>query len=422
MDHEGDWIEQEQQLINVVASSGIGRAMFSFAIDHILGSMVQHAADDAIQKLLKKKQIMKAEYQTALKDALKLIQSKPGMDHLPDKRIIDISYRKVAFHIRVNSVLEELECRFGSALKEVAVLCGDLEPLMCEDDLVEKLPAMPTGRIDTVMVLPWKVNREALNKQLRSQSKTSGASIVDHLQKKESNIKSNDTSGAVEIRFFEAMVGSSGEAILAKKVMNTMPTQTAPTTEKQVLKELEKLEISDLFRFTGSDAQGVVTSVNRMVQDLIEGRGPSFPKNPDDFHIKINQSMAFFCRSKIGDKNLVGREAVEQTWQHVNAMPVATIDDLEIPVKFAWLLAPGEQLMVEAKRKEAIKTATATLSAVANPNQMSGGKSSAAASKSSSSSSSLVSTAASPAARGKHTISEREDAAVMCMFKKLKSM
>ena len=78
--------------------------------------------------------------------------------------------------------------------------------------------------------------------------------------------------------------------------------------------------------------------------------------------------------------------------------------------------------MVEAKRKEALKTATATLSAVANPNQMSGEKSSAAASKRSSSSSSLVSTAASPAARGKHTMSEREDAAVMCMFKKLKSM
>ena len=159
-----------------------------------------------------------------------------------------------------------------------------------------------------------------------------------------------------------------------------------------------------------------------MVQDLIEGRRPSFPKNPNDFHIKINESMDFFCRCKIGDKNLVGREAVEQTWQHVNAMPVATIDDFEIPVKFAWLLAPGEQLMVEAKRKDAITTATATLSAVANPNQMSGGKSSAAASNSSSSSSRRGRSAASPAARGKHTISEREGAAVMCMFKKLKSM
>ena len=132
--------------------------------------------------------------------------------------------------------------------------------------------------------------------------------------------------------------------------------------------------------------------------------------------------MAFFCRCTIGDKNLVGREAVEQTWQHVSAMPVATLDDLEIPLKFAWLLATGEQPMVEAKRKEAIKTATATLSAVANPKQMSGGKSSAAASNSSSSSSSLVNTAASSIARGKHTISEREDAAVMGMFKKLKSM
>ena len=84
--------------------------------------------------------------------------------------------------------------------------------------------------------------------------------------------------------------------------------------------------------------------------------------------------------------------------------------------------AAGEQPKVEAKRKEAIKKATATLSAVANPKQMSGGKSSAAASNSSSSSSSLVNTAASSIARGKHTISEREDVAVTGMFKMLKSM
>ena len=70
-----------------------------------------------------------------------------------------------------------------------------------------------------------------------------------------------DRTFVVEVQFFKEMVGAGGEKLLQDRVLALMPTRAEGIPIEKCLQYIQALQRSDLYRFTGSGAQGVVQSV-----------------------------------------------------------------------------------------------------------------------------------------------------------------
>jgi hypothetical protein len=400
--HVGDWMDKETELVNVGASSELGKCIFGFAIEQVLGGMVQRATDICITKLFEGGKIEGPMLAKAKRVLVADLQGRPGMENLSNKREIQVKYRNVACSLKVTSLMEEVDVRVACALKSSAVACGDLVALLCEDDLVQNGVIGTKGQISADVLRACQVARESCDETLMATTSLDGASVVAHLTKKEASLRSMDPTFCIEIRFFAGMVGAAGEKILEQNVVQLLPTAKSAVSETDALSSLRRLQATDLYKFTGASSQGVVLSVCTLVQDLLEGRRPSFAMSPSPFVTRVKYSLGFFCRAVDGEGvALVGAPAVEYLTEKVLKAKDMTLASLEQPIKFSWMLPDKVAASIDGHRKTALANATATLAQVSDRTSN--------AKRASSSSSAAVG-----AKKGKVAVSELE--AAMSMF------
>ena len=151
-----------------------------------------------------------------------------------------------------------------------------------------------------------------------------------------------------------------------------------------MLAELRKLTTSSLFRFTGAGPQGVITNVIAFVNDIKSGRPPSFPRNASPFLTDVKLQLAFFCKYEATNAEpLYGAAAAAKATTDGLGKHGCTLDDLELPITFSWLLAPQVAADVETARKKLMSGGTLDLSqAAAAAGKRGRGSSSSAASSS----------------------------------------
>ena len=402
-----DLAAMEKQLIAVVVSSEIGMLILGWAIEKVLCGVADRHITNSIEELMQDTPIDELKLTAAKRRCVAALQAKDGMDNLPDKQQIILKYRGVPFPIKVVSITEQVECRFACALKSAAAFTGLLPATLCENDLVGKSESEQKVVIEEDVMTAWKAARESSNKMLLATSALDGPSIVKYFAKKEASLRSIGPSFNIEIRFFASMVGESGEQILQDKVKAIMPTQSSGVSEKDALSALRQLQTTGIYTFTGSRSQGSVLSVCSLVLDLLEGRKPSFASNPAPFLADMKVRMGFFCRTKglDGKTELAGQEAVVYLCTKAFQQDESpSLEDLEMPVKFSWLLDKATASRLEAARKGAVARATASLASVSS--QAASSKREAAASSSSAG-----------AAKKKSKGHDTADDAAMAMFK-----
>ena len=173
-------------------------------------------------------------------------------------------------------------------------------------------------------------------------------------------------------------------------MLELMPTQTTNVTVQKCLLDLRKLQTSDLYKFTGSGAQGVVMSVCSLVEALESGASPKFATNPSDFLVDIKCRLANFCRKAVAGKspNLIGAVAAKAFADAALQAKEPTMPMLEMPTKFSWLLDPADAQNISELRNSLVKKAASleNLDAqLATPVKRKGGPSESSSSASSSS-------------------------------------
>lgn len=361
-------LDVEQELIKVVCSSELGRHIFGFAIEQVLNNMVKNSLQTEVQALLTKKKITVKEYAAAKKTALVNLQKRDGMENLPDKRDILIDYRATTFSIKVMNISEEVDFRFAAALKTLVVDNGELQALVCEDDLVGRRPKGAKGQVEKGVYMEWSAARDSCSNMLASKTCGEGDAIVSQLTKKESSLRAIDPTFLVEIRFFQSMAGEAGEQFLRDKVLALMPTAKTAISEAKVISSLKQLMASELYKFAGAGARGVVTTVSALVNDLLDGRAPSFASNPGEFLVDIRTRMAFFCRVQVPKKEeIVGAGAARFLCEQCLKSDAVDLATLEKPITFSWLLPDDLASRLEELRQQAVASASASIASLATP-------------------------------------------------------
>lgn len=225
------------------------------------------------------------------------------------------------------------------------------------------------GSFGVSLTREWSAARTSANENLQAEGKLDGDSVLTYFNKREQSLRSIDPTFLVEMRFFAAMVGTPGEKILQRRVMELLPSPTGgQVTEQEALSELKRLEASDLFKFTGASARGSVLTVASLVADLCDGRLPSFATNPSPFLVEVKLRLALFARHIPSDGTgvLVGEAAVRCLTQQALEATEVDLEALEKPIKFAWLLNDELAGKLETMRKAAVESASASLAMLAS--------------------------------------------------------
>eukprot|EP00971_Amphidinium_carterae_P348704 6490637-Amphidinium_carterae.1 len=112
-----DWDSHADSIQRIVASSWLGKSLFSFALPQILQKKVFEALSVAVATLAKESNVTEAKYLSARLDAKTLIRQIDDLATLPERREIVIVYRGWSLNCWVKSVEEECELRFACHLR-----------------------------------------------------------------------------------------------------------------------------------------------------------------------------------------------------------------------------------------------------------------------------------------------------------------
>ena len=133
MGEEDSWARKAKELMAVVNSGSLGRAIFGFAVAQVLSHEVQCAIEKHIQKLFKEEVITTATVISHKNSCFAELQALPNIETLPDKRRKVFRYRGFPLHLKVSCLQGEVSWAFSAAVKGAAVDAGVLEPLAAED-------------------------------------------------------------------------------------------------------------------------------------------------------------------------------------------------------------------------------------------------------------------------------------------------
>ena len=243
-----------------------------------------------------------------------------------------------------------------------AVDVGLINSIFCENDLVRARPAgLHEGRLQESVYCRWESARDSINEWLEASSSQEGATVVSLLTKKEAGMRAIDATFRLEVQFFSQLVGDAGERILQQQVKGCFPTLAKAVTEEQCLASLKVIQSGQLFKFVGAAAQGAVTNASTLVQHLSEGRQPNFAKNASEFLTEVKLGLGFFCRVEADVGTLVGEEAARYACDAVLEQNDTKPEQLEVPIKFCWLLDEDRFKRIEALRARIFQETTTTL-------------------------------------------------------------
>lgn len=136
------WADVKDSLDKVTMASPVGQKMFSSARRQLqeqsASVIVQKAADDIMLADITKEAVQQA--QVKMTNELAELGLDPATSF--PRREIQFKYRGVPLKTHVHSLMDKWQIRKESAIREVAVRSGHLEPLWCETDLTPSVAAL----------------------------------------------------------------------------------------------------------------------------------------------------------------------------------------------------------------------------------------------------------------------------------------
>ena len=124
-----EFSEVSDQLFTVIDSSMLGEKMFGWAAKHLLGERVDKILKSETEELGKKESITFEEFHTCFQSCMAKLQEIKGIEELPEKRTVQLSYRGWALQSLVSSLTHHAETHLMVALRGWAVEAGSLDAL-----------------------------------------------------------------------------------------------------------------------------------------------------------------------------------------------------------------------------------------------------------------------------------------------------
>lgn len=351
----GSWKNVHPDLNSVVASGQLGGRLFGFALDHVLAEVVRDTIEARIEKMFEGTDVISTKaIEEAKREASATIADMENIDGLPMRRQLALDYRGFEVPLKISSVGEEIDMRCAARVKAWACSAGDLDPLFCEDLLLDR-SEKASGRFAPEVLKGMQTARSIANDSLNSETGRDGESIKAVLRNKEALLTSTDPSFKLEIALFTEMSGAAGERRLQLSFMKLLPTEDKRVGIEQAAQQATLMQKSELFDFVTKSAQGQFQAAQEMLCAMLQGREPAgkVGASATSWLSMVKVQLQYFCvessapkgNQKGQVKTLVGVPAIKEKFKRLTALSpeklsLASLEPLHV---FGWLLSSDER-------------------------------------------------------------------------------
>ena len=162
------WGNCKDALHTVVSGSTVGRAIFSFALVHLIEKSVADEVEKHVQTMHGGPQITVDIFNTHKKTTLDDVEQLENVSLLLARRTIKMTYRGLEYACTVNSLAEDVDMRFWNHVKSMAAASGDLVGFFAEGGLVDKSITCPKEKFHADILAGPMAARAAANEIIRA--------------------------------------------------------------------------------------------------------------------------------------------------------------------------------------------------------------------------------------------------------------
>ena len=157
------WSNCASALHRVVSGSAVGRAIFSFALVHLIEKSVVDEVAKHVDSMHAGPQVTVEIFNKHKQDALNHVEQLENVSLLLARRTIKMSHRGLEYSCAVNSLAEEVDVRFWNHVKSMAVASGDLIGFFAAGGLVDKSITCPKKKFHNDILAGPMAARAAAN-------------------------------------------------------------------------------------------------------------------------------------------------------------------------------------------------------------------------------------------------------------------
>lgn len=350
-----NWKHYEDDL-EAVCSTMLGRAMFEWAKSKVIGEKVKDVMTELSKSFDEISNLTQTAVNSACKHARMQIANLANLELLDQKRDAEFTYRGLPISRSVTTTEEEIQLRLSSVAKGRAVQAKHLLPMTFETDLVGGR-LLKYDSVDLAFIKGAAEARAAANNFIHIESDhANGQLAAKVLQVKEKTLHTMDRNIGVEIGFFVAMAGATGQAMLMQKVAETLPGVNNPRTTEDTLTLINALFSTSLFAFSSKQAQQSAELIRAAVNQLHLKRKPAPLDAKCSDQIKACfDAMSFFCTHNVidesGTKTVYGKEAINLIHEGVAQKASSDRDSVTLADlaygRFNWLLSSEQNTAIK---------------------------------------------------------------------------
>lgn len=367
---EVPWASHLDEL-NQVSRTLVGASIFKFALYHVASAAIQKFCDDAVAGIT-------IFTQQVVKDAKNRVHQKlddlVGREALDAARNISLEYRGALVTVEVTSAVQEVNVRFDSLVKSVALARRSaddqgaplLTPLWCELKLVPR--TIDPRTVDAQLLSDANNARGQMNRSLVEASQHDGALIKDYFtEAKMAALKKMDPFIFLEKAWFDAWGTNRGLEELQKAVLDILPARADhPADASAAVKKLESLKQTPLYLYVPPSSKWAVNVPCEMVKAIANERRPAVDKLGDNiFYKDVVDRLAWFLRVEIpaGEDEdeepaqvLRGDAAAKHLYEALDKKKTGfTLADVKQLCGFSFLLSAPQRQVLETWRSAAFK-------------------------------------------------------------------
>jgi hypothetical protein len=356
------WQHVEDALQQVVHSSELGFLIFGRALQSITFSKVDQIVLDSVNAFHDHHitSVMIACSRAKLIQDVKLMGC-DAIDVYKTPKITECIYRGVTMQVASVSIYDDWHNKLWALIKTAAVIEKKLDPLFCEDQLVEQCEKLSTTTVDAALLCDAVSARKACI-QYAGAAEISSELIKNLFSKRIIFLSSIDRTFKIEQLFFEGCCGPKGEERFKSELLRCLPESAAEKSADQSLGALTKLGESMLATWVGTNAIAFYQVVHSFVKSLSSGRPPKFEGTATTkFDVDVRARLAFFLvvRAPGGSADntppLCGAEAAQSLFDALEKKKrdgeEITLQSLQLILTYSWLLTEPSVKSLEQWRK-----------------------------------------------------------------------
>jgi hypothetical protein len=357
-----EWIQVEAQLRAVVASSDLGFLIFGRALQSITVSKVDQVVLQSVEGFHGKHitLVMIGVARTKLLADVKALGC-DAIDVYKTPKITECKYRGVSMQVACVSIFDDWNNKLWAMIKSAAVNEKKLDPLFCEDQLVDQGVLLQDTTVDAALLIDAVSARKACT-QFAGTGEITSELIKALFAKRIMFLCSIDRTFKIEQLFFDGCCGTKGEQRFKSELLRFLPAVAGDKSPDQSLGALTNLGESLLSTWVGTNAVAFYQVVHSYVKSLAAGRPPKFEGTVStQFEVEVRSRLAFFClfREAAGSDDAgtlhTGAEAAQKLFDSLAKLKEdgeeVTLQAMQMTLTYSWLLSQHALQQLELWRK-----------------------------------------------------------------------